>query len=121
MPRQFARALCLLTVSVLARAQSKDVHVPKITRPPVLEDFLNGQTRDDMRRIDDFRQRQPGDGIPSTQKTTAFIGYDASNFYAVFVCIVPPGHLRARLARREDVFNDDMVAVFFDTYRDHQR
>ena len=104
MPRQFVCALCLVACSVLARAQSKDVQIPRIARPPKLEDFLNGQTRSDMRRIDDFRQRQPGDGIPSTQKTTAFIGYDSTNFYAVFLCDVPSGKLRARLSRREDSF-----------------
>src|SRR5262245_17759621 len=121
MPRQIAYALCLIASSVCASAQSKPVEIPKIARPPVIEEFLNGQTRSDMRKIDDFRQRQPGDGVPSSQKVTAYIGYDAANFYVVFFCEVPRGQLRARLSRREDLFNDDLVAVFLDTYRDRQR
>ncbi len=74
-----------------------------------------------MKRIDDFRQRNPGDGIPISQKTTAYIGYDDKSFYAVFVCDSAPGQLRARMAKREDVFSDDVVGVLFDTYHDRQR
>src|SRR5947208_1458471 len=117
MPRQFALGLGWITLTVAASAQPvaqvKEVQVPKISRAPAIEDFLNGQERADMKRVDDFRQRQPGDGVPVSQKTVAFIGYDDRSFYAVFVCHVPAGTLRARLSRREDIFNDDIVGVFF--------
>ena len=88
-------------------AQIKDLHIPKLTTPPRLEQFLGGASRADLRRIDDFRQRQPGDGVPVSRKTSAWIGYDDRNFYAVFVCDAPPGQTRARLAKREDIFRDD--------------
>jgi hypothetical protein len=74
-----------------------------------------------MKRVDDFRQRQPGDGVPASRKTEAWIGYDDQNFYAVFVCQSPPGETRARLAKREDIFSDDVVGVILDTYHDRQR
>jgi hypothetical protein len=48
-----------------------------------------------MLKIDDFRQRQPGDGVPVSRKTAAWIGYDDKNFYAVFVCDSPKEELRA--------------------------
>src|SRR5262245_1676191 len=120
MPRPLILALCCAILSVTTHAQ-KEVQVPKISRPPALEEFLNAQSREDMRRIDDFRQRQPGDGVPVSHKTTAWIGYDDRNFYAIFVCQMPPGLLRARLSRRDDVFGDDFVALFLDTYHDRQR
>ena len=50
-------------------AQIKDVQIPKLTIPPRLEQFLGGASRADLRRIDDFRQRQPGDGVPVSRKT----------------------------------------------------
>ncbi len=81
---------------------------PKLTSPPRIEQFLGGAWRADLRRIDDFRQRQPGDGVPVSRKTSAWIGYDDRNFYAVFVCDAPPGQTRARLAKREDIFSDDL-------------
>ena len=70
-------------------AQIKDIHVPKLTSPPRIEQFLGGASRADMRHVDDFRQRQPGDGVPVSRKTSAWIGYDERNFYAVFVCDFP--------------------------------
>ncbi len=102
-------------------AQAKDINIPKIASRPTLEEFLGGHSRQDMLRIDDFRQRSPGDGPPVSQKTAAWIGYDDKSFYAVFVCDAAPGQLRANLSKREDIFSDDIVGLFLDTYHDHQR
>src|SRR5215475_11828430 len=124
---QFALFVSLFALSVSAFAQAvdtvqvKDLQIPKLTSRPQLEEFLNGRSRLDMKRVDDFRQRQPADGVPASRKTTAWIGYDDTNIYAVFVCESPPGQTRARIAKREDVFSDDVVGVILDTYHDHQR
>jgi hypothetical protein len=104
-----------------AVAQIKDLQIPKISHPPTIDEFLNGSARTDMKRVDDFRQRNPGDGVPISQKTAAYIGYDRKNLYVVFVCSSAPGQLRARLSKREDVFSDDVVGVVLDTFHDHQR
>ena len=74
-----------------------------------------------MKRVQDFRQRQPGDGDPVSQPTAAWIGCDDKNLYAVFVCQAPASQLRARMPKREDIMSDDIVGVFLDTYYDHQR
>jgi hypothetical protein len=105
----------------LASAQIKNVGIPKIARKPVLEDFVNGAGRDDMKRIDDFRQRQPADGEPASYPTAAWLGYDDKNLYVAFMCHSPADQTRARMAKREDIFDDDWVAVILDTYHDHQR
>src|SRR5437899_11331598 len=122
---RFAVALCGITLSVAAIAQTvaqiKDVQVPRISRPPALEDFISGGGRSDMKQIDDFRQRQPGDGVPVSQKTSAWIGYDERSFYAVFVCQVSAGQLRARLSRREDLLGEDLVGGCSDTDHDRHR
>jgi Domain of unknown function (DUF5916) len=73
-------------------------------------------------RIDGFLQRDPGDLVPISQPTEAFLSYDATNFYVVFVCRTSdPSQLRARMSRREAMFSDDFVAVILDTFDDHQR
>jgi hypothetical protein len=102
-------------------AQIKDVAIPKISGKPTVEEFLNGKSRSDMLRIDDFRQRSPGDGVPVSRKTSAWIGYGEKSIFAVFVCDSPLLQTRARLARREDIMNDDFVGIFLDTYHDRQR
>jgi len=121
--------LCLGTLVVSLHSQSeppptaqiKEIHVPRIASPPRIEQFLGGASRGDMKRIDDFRQRQPGDGVPASRKTSAWIGFDDQNFYAVFVCASPAGQTRARMSKREDIMSDDIVGIFFDTYRSGQR
>ncbi len=119
MPGRAAITVCLFTLTL--SAQVKEANIPRISSRPKLEEFLNGNSRVDMKRIDDFRQRAPGDGTPVSRKTQAWIGYDDKNFYAVFVCDSPPGQTRARLSKREDVFSDDVVGLFLDTYHDRQR
>ena len=105
----------------LPTTQIKDIQIPRVQTRPLLEQFLHGNSRPDMKRVDDFRQRQPGDGVPVSRKTSAWIGYDDKNLYAVFVCQSPAGETRARLAKREDIFSDDVVGVLLDTYHDRQR
>ncbi|HVV47822.1 MAG TPA: DUF5916 domain-containing protein, partial [Bryobacteraceae bacterium] len=128
MPRPLATLTLIFALSCVAAAQSappeaqlKNIRVPRITTKPRIEEFLDGRSRPDMLRIDDFRQRNPGDGVPLSLKTSAWIGWDEKNFYVVFVCTSPPGEVRARLGKREDIFSDDFVGIFFDTWHDHQR
>ncbi len=69
-----------------------------------------------------FRQRVPSDGAPVTERTEAYFGYDDKNLYAIFVCFdSDPRQVRARMSRREDVFDDDFVEFMLDTFNDHRR
>ncbi|MDQ6665492.1 MAG: carbohydrate binding family 9 domain-containing protein [Acidobacteriota bacterium] len=101
-------------------AQDRTLRIPRISRAPTLEDFAAGASLEEMARITGFRQRQPDDGAPVSRKTTAYLGYDDKNIYAVFVCQEQAGKVRARLNKREDIFNDDVVGIFLDTFRDRQ-
>jgi len=94
--------------------------IPRVTKPPKLEDFLENQPREAELTVDDFRQNVPGDGTPATEETTAYLSYDDKNLYVVFVCH-DNGQVRAHLSKREDVDQDDGVGVLLDTFRDHHR
>ena len=127
-PATFLPCLLACTVALpaqapktVATAQIKELQIPRINSRPRLEQFLNGSARGDMKRVDDFRQRQPGDGVPVSSPTAAWLGYNDKDLYVVFVCHSAPGELRARLSKREDIFSDDVVGVILDTYHDRQR
>jgi hypothetical protein len=96
------------------------LRVPRVSRPPRLADFVNGTPREAEARVDDFRQREPGDGVPVTQPTSAFLSYDRQNLYVAFVCKDVRGAVRGRLAKREDIQSDDQVAVYLDTFHDRR-
>lgn len=95
--------------------------IPRVTRPPKIEDFLEGRAREAELAVTDFRQNQPGDGAPATESTTAYLSYDRKNLYVVFVCRDASGEVRAHLSKRENTDQDDTVAVFLDTFRDAHR
>jgi hypothetical protein len=88
--------------------------------PPTLEDLAAGKPLE-AAVVEDFRQNQPGDGIPATSSTTAYLSHDERNLYILFDCRDEPGKVRARLAKREDIADDDQVLVYLDTFRDRRR
>jgi hypothetical protein len=102
------------------------VHIPRLDTPPTLEDFASmhpssGVARS-MARVDEFRQNTPRDGDPVSQRTEAYLGYDDTNLYVVFVCFdSEPDEIQARLSRREDALSDDKVDLFLDTFNDQRR
>jgi hypothetical protein len=108
-------------LAVAAVAQTQKLAIPRVTRPPKLEEFLGDNQRTDLAKLTDLRQRDPGDGDPVSQPTTVYLGYDDKNFYAVFICRDDPDKIRAHMSKREDIMSDDAVALFLDTFHDRQR
>ena len=103
------------------------ITIPKLTGVPKLEDFLSMKpalgVAQQMTKVENFVQHDPKDGAPAQEKTEVYIGYDAKNFYAVFVCFDrEPGKIRARMTRREDIGPEhDEVQVYLDTFNDKRR
>jgi hypothetical protein len=105
--------------------QQKAVAAPAITvgriaSAPSLDDFVNGRPTPGMTEITGFRQREPRDGEPVSRETRAWIAYDDRQFHVVFLCKETLGAVRGRLARREDVNEDDIVGVLLDTFHDRR-
>lgn len=95
--------------------------IARVSTPPNLEDYLEGKARDQETRITGFLQRDPRDGTPVSQETTAYLSYDDKNLYAIFVCKDDPKQIRAHLSKREAVFNDDLIGIVLDTFNDKRR
>lgn len=103
--------------------------IPRVDRAPEIDHVLNGAVPVAVTRgeeagpgwITDFRQRDPGDGVPVSRRTAAYVVYDAANLYVIFLCRDEPAQVRARIARREEIDGDDAVVVYLDTFRDRER
>jgi hypothetical protein len=121
-----AVAFLVMPAWLLAEPNFGQINIPRVSQPPKLEDFL-GMKPDPawegkLAKVDRFTQRVPSDGEPSTQRTDVYLGYDNKNLYAIFVCFdTNPEKIRARLSRREDIFDDDSVEIMLDTFHDHRR
>jgi hypothetical protein len=99
--------------------------IPRLPRAPALEDFLGMKPESEialqMAKVTGFVQRNPHDGEKVSEETAAYLGYDQKNVYVVFVCFDDPKKVRARMSPREDIHDDDEVAVMFDTFHDRRR
>jgi hypothetical protein len=118
--------IVLLASSVAAQrpADPPTFDTIRVAEPPRLEWFVgapNGSPRAEGAAVTAFRQREPGDGTPVSRATTAFLSYDDDHLYVVFICKDEPAAVRANIARREDIGDDDAVAVYLDTFRDRER
>ena len=61
--------------------------------------------------LKDFFQTQPGDNIPPSQRTEVLLGYDSKFLYIAFKAYDEAGKVRATVAKRDAVFDDDNVRI----------
>ncbi len=102
-----------------AAAQAPVLTIPRVSSPPTLEQYLGAAPPGVP--VTGFRQREPGDGEPVSRDTTAYLSYDDEHVYVGFVCREDPALVRAHLTRREQILEDDVVAVALDPYHDGRR
>jgi hypothetical protein len=102
---------------------SNTVRIPRVTREPRIEDYLDSSARTSFpgQKVSGFRQNTPGDGAPVSEETSAYLAYDDKNLYVGFICHDAPGQVRAPMAKREDIDSDDHVVVYLDTFHDTRR
>src|SRR5215472_3897181 len=78
----------------------QEVNIPRVSRAPKIEDFEGmtpGGVAGEMLHLDTFTQQFPHDGQKGTQRTEAFLGYDNTNLYIVFLCFDNKHATRANL------------------------
>ncbi|MCB1023615.1 MAG: carbohydrate binding family 9 domain-containing protein, partial [Acidobacteria bacterium] len=69
----------------------------------------------------DFIQTSPGDNTAPSKRTEAYLAYDEKYLYVAFKCWDEKEKIRATIVKRDDVFNEDNVHIFLDTYDDQRR
>ena len=95
---------------------------PRTRERPRVDGRLDDAVWRDALRITDFVQQNPVEGAPATEATEVWIAYDSQNFYlAVHAHYADPGLMRANRIDRDQAFEDDNVAIYFDTFLDQNR
>src|SRR5437870_3467473 len=106
---------------VIPPEKAKPIRVPRFDKAPVIDGKLDDEVWKQAAQLKDFYQTQPGDDIAPSKPTEAMIGYDSKTFYLAFHCYDEPDKVRATVAKRDEVFGDDNVRVFLDTFNDQRR
>lgn len=97
------------------------VEITKFTAPPVIDGILNDQVWSTAPVFGDFLQVQPGDNVAPTHPTEFMMAYDAKNLYIAFRVTQDRNNVRATVARRDNIFNDDYVLLYIDTFNDQRQ
>jgi uncharacterized protein DUF5916 len=112
-------------LAVCGAVSAQEIVIPIVDSEPVLADFLSMDPPPAVRQrfvtVSGFTQRVPEDGAPARQRTDVYLGYDARNLYAVFLAFDgEPEQVRANLAPRENIGDDDRVGILIDTFNDQR-
>lgn len=97
------------------------VQIPRFETPPVIDGQLNDAVWQTAAVFGDFLQTSPGDNVKPTHPTEFMMAYDAKNLYLAFRVIQDKDKVRATVARRDNIFNDDYVLVHLDTFNDQRQ
>lgn len=96
-----------------------EIEITKFTDPVKIDGILNEPVWKDAAKIKDFYGFQPVDGEPASEQTAALFGYSETSFYAAFICFDPvPGNIRSSITKRDEIFDDDFVILYLDTFND---
>jgi hypothetical protein len=97
------------------------VRIPRFETPPVIDGQLSDVVWRSAALFGDFVQTNPGDNVAPTHPTEFMMGYDAKNLYMAFRIKQDRNTVRATVARRDNIFNDDYVLVHLDTFNDQRQ
>ena len=116
---------CTSLTTFSIAAENLNLTIPRIDGVPTLADFAGMQPNSalarSMSKAENFVQREPDVGEPSSQKTEAYIGYDDENLYTIFLAFDSnPELIRGNFSARENIFGDDWVGFMVDTFNDQQ-
>src|SRR5690349_7024750 len=85
-----------------------------------LDGKLDEEVWKSIEPITDFRQTQPDEGAPATQRTEARIFYDENNIYFGFTFYDDPTKIHHRLAPHDTSTGSDSADILVDTFRDRR-
>lgn len=101
----------------------ESVNIPKFSKPPKIDGILDNPLWEEQAlKIENFIQFAPKENDTPTQKTLAYVGHDQKNLYVAFRCYdSEPEKIRASITNRDNIIDDDWIAVFVDTFNEKRR
>lgn len=101
--------------------KAQPVGMVRFEKPPAIDGKLDEEVWKTAAVLKDFYQTQPGDNIAPSQRTEVLLGYDSKFLYIAFKAFDEAGKVRATVAKRDAVFDDDNVRIVLDTFNDKRK
>ena len=105
---------------VLPPEKASPVHIARFKAAPVIDGRLDDEVWKQAVVLTDFYQVQPGDNIAASYPTEVLLGYDDQFLYLAFHAYDNSGKVRATIAGRDHISDDDAVGVVLDTFNDQR-
>ncbi len=101
--------------------KAKPQSVPKIALGITIDGRADEESWNQAVLFKDFVQTFPGDNTEPSKPTEVRLMYDEKHLYLSFKCWDEKDKIRATVAKRDEVFGEDNVRVWLDTYNDQRR
>ena len=109
------------SAKVVPPEKAEALKLPLFAKPPVIDGNLDDEAWKSAAVFKDFYQWRPSDSSPASARTEVFAGYDTRFLYLAFHAYDDPSKVRATVAKRDAIFDDDVVGVILDTFNDKRR
>lgn len=106
---------------VMPPEKASPVQIKRFEKTPTIDGRIDAEEWANAATLKDFYQTYPGDNIAASRQTEVLIAYDDKFLYIAFRAFDDPSKIRATVAKRDDVQNDDNVRIFLDTFNDQRR
>jgi hypothetical protein len=97
------------------------IRLPRFDKPPDIDGKLDDEVWKSAAVFKDFYQWRPSDTAPASVSTEVYAGYDSRFLYFAFHAYDDPAKVRATVAKRDAILDDDFVGIILDTFNDKQR
>ncbi len=101
--------------------KSSPMHIPRFTTTVTIDGRPDEDAWKTAAVFKDFYQTYPGNNTAPSKPTEVMVMYDEKNLYIAFKCWDEKDKVRATVAKRDNVFGEDNVRVWLDTYNDRRR
>ena len=103
------------------RTGTTTVAIPRATDPVTIDGVLDEPAWSTAALLTGFSQFNPTDGRPAVDSTEALVWYGPDAIYFAVRAYAPEGTVRATLADRDRIQNDDHVQFILDTFNDRRQ
>jgi len=101
--------------------KAKPLEIPRLDKPPVIDGKLGDDEWKQAVVLRDFYQISPGDNTKPSAPTEVFLAYDSRFLYIGVHAFDDPSKVRASVAARDNVFGEDNIRIFLDTFNDQRK
>ncbi|MFN0140234.1 MAG: DUF5916 domain-containing protein [Pyrinomonadaceae bacterium] len=101
--------------------KKRAIVIPKALSAPLIDGRVDEEIWKTAAVFKDFYQTNPGYNTAPSRPTEVYIAYDELNLYVAFKCWDERDKIRATIAKRDNVFGEDNVRIWLDTYNDQRR